>query len=87
MHDDRDRKPRDEEIDVYGLTHRGRVRDSNQDHFLICLLRRQIDVLHTSLPEAAELGRNSDRGSFTSGPDESYDEWRIELLGMMWAET
>jgi hypothetical protein len=33
------------------------------------------------------LGRNSDRGSFTTEPDESYDEWRIELLGMMWAET
>src|SRR5512133_2428475 len=66
MHDDRDRKPRDEEIDVYGLTHRGRVRDSNQDHFLICLLRRQIDVLHTSLPEAAELGRNSDRAAFVA---------------------
>ena len=33
------------------------------------------------------MGRNADRGSFTSEPDESYDEWRIELLGMMWAET
>jgi hypothetical protein len=33
------------------------------------------------------MGRNSDRGAFTTEPDESYDEWRIELLGMMWAET
>jgi len=33
------------------------------------------------------LGRNSGRGSFTTEPDESYAEWRIELLGMMWAET
>jgi hypothetical protein len=33
------------------------------------------------------MGRNSDRESFTSEPDESYAEWRIELLGMMWAET
>jgi hypothetical protein len=32
------------------------------------------------------LGRNSDAGAFTSEPDE-YSEWRIELLGMMWAET
>jgi hypothetical protein len=33
------------------------------------------------------LGRNPDTGSFTTAPDESYSEWRIELLGMMWAET
>ena len=33
------------------------------------------------------MGRNTDRGAFTTEPDESYDEWRIELLGMMWAET
>ena len=33
------------------------------------------------------LGRNPDLGSFTTGPDDSYSEWRIELLGMMWAET
>jgi hypothetical protein len=32
------------------------------------------------------LGRRSDAESFTSEPDE-YSEWRIELLGMMWAET
>ena len=33
------RKPRDDEIDVYGLTHPGRVRNENQDHFLICSLQ------------------------------------------------
>ena len=32
------------------------------------------------------LGRGSHAGSFTTEPDE-YSEWRIELLGMMWAET
>ena len=32
------RKPYDEEIDVYGLTHPGKVRKENQDHFLICAL-------------------------------------------------
>ena len=30
------RKPRDDEIDVYGVTHPGKVRTENQDHFLIC---------------------------------------------------
>ena len=33
------RKPRDDEIDVYGLTHAGKVRKQNQDQFLICSLR------------------------------------------------
>ena len=35
-----DRKPRDDEIDVYGLTHPGKVRKDNQDHFLVCALRQ-----------------------------------------------
>jgi hypothetical protein len=33
------------------------------------------------------LGRNPDSQSFTTASDESYAEWRLELLGMMWAET
>ncbi len=32
------------------------------------------------------LGRSSGAGSSTTEPEE-YSEWRIELLGMMWAET
>jgi hypothetical protein len=32
------------------------------------------------------LGRSSGVGSSTTEPEE-YSEWRIELLGMMWAET
>jgi protein phosphatase len=35
---------------VYGLTHPGKVRTENQDHFLICTLRKQMVVLQTSLP-------------------------------------
>lgn len=50
-------KPSDAELDVYGLTHRGHHRASNQDHFLICALRRQVDLYHTSLPNAADLAQ------------------------------
>src|SRR5580765_5602742 len=50
-----DRRPRDEEIDVYGLTHPGKVRKENQDHFLICALKKQMVVLLTSLPDADHL--------------------------------
>ena len=56
-----DRKPRDDEIDVYGLTHPGKVRADNQDHFLVCSLRKQMVVQHTSLSEADQLLAGSER--------------------------
>jgi serine/threonine protein phosphatase PrpC len=55
------RKPRDDEIDVYGLTHTGKVRKDNQDHFLICSLRKEVVVQMTSLPEADELAAGTER--------------------------
>jgi protein phosphatase len=45
-----DRKPRDDEIDVFGLTHPGKVRKDNQDHFLVCALHKSATVQHSSLP-------------------------------------
>lgn len=49
------RKPRAHEIDIWGLTHPGKVRRDNQDHFLICELKKQMDVHLTSLPDAEGL--------------------------------
>ncbi len=49
------RWPLEDEIDVYGLTHPGKVREVNQDQFLICTLRRQLDVYFSSLPDVGEL--------------------------------
>lgn len=54
------RKPRDEEIDVYGLTHQGKVRRENQDHFLICSLRKQVVVHQTSLPTMNQVSAAGD---------------------------
>ena len=59
-----ERKPRDEEIDVYGLTHPGRVRSENQDHFLICALKKQMVVHLTSLPETDHLMGEPERLAF-----------------------
>ncbi len=59
-----DRKPRDDEIDVYGLTHPGRVRKDNQDHFLICSLHKALTVHGTSLPEFAARRSADDRVAF-----------------------
>jgi PPM family protein phosphatase len=57
-------KPRDDQIDVYGLTHRGRVRETNQDHFLICALRKRMDVYLTSLPDIERIPAITERLGF-----------------------
>src|SRR5580765_7544146 len=49
------RKPREDEIDAHGVTHQGKVRKDNQDHFLLCSLRRQLVVRLSSIPEAEGL--------------------------------
>ena len=43
------RKPRDDEIDVYGLTHAGKVREENQDHFLLSSIHKHVEIISTSL--------------------------------------
>jgi PPM family protein phosphatase len=45
------RKPREEEIDAHGVTHTGKVRKDNQDHFLLCSLRKQLVVRLSSIPD------------------------------------
>ena len=47
-----DRKPDDDEIDVYGLTHTGNVRTDNQDQFLLASLHKRLTIHSTSLSEA-----------------------------------
>jgi len=46
-------KPLPAEIDVCGLTHRGRVRSENADHFLIASFHRAMQVHNSSLPAVA----------------------------------
>ncbi len=43
-------RPSDEELDLFGVTHRGMVRPENQDHFLICTVHPQVVIHGTSLP-------------------------------------
>jgi PPM family protein phosphatase len=49
------RRPRDEEIDLFGLTHPGKVRRENQDHFLVCTVHPQVVVHGTNLPGPERL--------------------------------
>jgi serine/threonine protein phosphatase PrpC len=55
------RKPREDEIDAHGVTHPGKVRQDNQDHFILCYLRKQLVVRLSSIPEADELMAESER--------------------------
>jgi len=56
------RRPREDEIDAHGVTHTGKVRRDNQDHYLLCSLRRQIVVRGSSIPQAdTVLGTESER--------------------------
>ena len=54
-------RPRDDELDLFGVTHRGKVRRENQDHFLLATLHRQMVVHGTSLPDSDWLQRPSER--------------------------
>ncbi len=55
------RQPPDDEIDVFGLTHLGKIRKVNQDHFMICSLRKHMRVHLTSLPDVDELPIEGER--------------------------
>jgi protein phosphatase len=56
-----DRKPRDDEMDIFGLTHPGKVRSENQDQFLVCSLHKEAVVHLTSLAETGNLTSGSER--------------------------
>lgn len=59
-----DRKPTDDEIDVYGLTHPGKVRTTNEDHFLVGALHKHLDIQSTSLPVAITFPGADERIAF-----------------------
>src|SRR5205814_9274774 len=55
------RKPRDDEIDVFGVTRRGLVRPTNQNHFLVAAVRQRLNLIQPSLPEFSQLPLVEDR--------------------------
>jgi serine/threonine protein phosphatase PrpC len=57
------RKPQDDEIDVYGLTHQGLVRETNEDHYLLASIHKRIRVLSTSVT-LEHLSAHEDRLAF-----------------------
>jgi serine/threonine protein phosphatase PrpC len=54
-------RPRDEELDLFGLTHPGLVRPENEDHFLLCTVHPEVVVHGTNLPEADGIALRGQR--------------------------
>ena len=54
-------RPRDQELDLFGLTHRGKVRKENKDHFLLATVHHQVVIHGTSLPGADALPLRGER--------------------------
>jgi serine/threonine protein kinase len=57
-------KPLDEEVDVFGLTHPGKVQRVNQEHFLVFTVAKEAHFHQTSLPNGSRLPRKGDRWAF-----------------------
>jgi protein phosphatase len=57
-------KPRNDELDVFGLTHVGKVRPANEDHFLMGSLHQSLKVLSTSLSDPERLPLDGERLAF-----------------------
>ena len=48
-------RPEDDDLDLFGITHPGKVRAENQDHFLLCTVHPQVVIHATSLPSTDAL--------------------------------
>ncbi len=54
-------KPRDDEIDVFGLSHPGKVRAQNQDHFVMATIHKRVHVLQTNLTSEERIPLDDER--------------------------
>ena len=54
-------RPTDDDLDMFGLTHPGLKRPSNQDHFLLATVHAQISVLGSSLSGLDEIPLKGNR--------------------------
>jgi protein phosphatase len=54
-------RPRDRDLDMFGLTHPGLLRQDNQDHFMLCTVHPQVVVHVTSLPDVNSLPLRGER--------------------------
>lgn len=58
------RKPGDGEIDTFGMTHAGKVRKENQDHFLLASVYKRLHIILSSLPPDGALASMEERVAY-----------------------
>ena len=49
------RKPFDDELDVFGITHQGKVRKNNEDAFLLASIHKRVTIDSTSLTDVQRM--------------------------------
>ena len=49
------RIPRDDEIDVFAISHQGKVRKTNQDRFLLATINKRVNLISSNLDEEERL--------------------------------
>ena len=57
-------RPTDDELDFFGITHPGKVRKENQDHFLLATIHPEVVIRNTSLSADTLPLRGSRFGTF-----------------------
>ncbi len=55
------RVPRDDEIDVFAISHAGKVRKTNQDRFLLATINKRVTVVSSNLEEEDRLPGGDER--------------------------
>ncbi|HZI28750.1 MAG TPA: PP2C family serine/threonine-protein phosphatase [Gemmatimonadaceae bacterium] len=58
------RAPRNDEIDVFSVSHPGKVRKTNQDRFLLATINKHVNVVDSNLEEQERLPIGDERLAF-----------------------
>lgn len=61
-----DRQPLNDEIDVFGVSHTGKVRQDNQDRFLLATIHKRVDLLASNLDDSDHLPSGEQRLAFVA---------------------
>jgi protein phosphatase len=60
------RAPLDSEVDVYGLSHQGNVRKTNQDRFLLATIYKRVEIMASNLDATERLPAGEQRVGFVA---------------------
>jgi serine/threonine protein phosphatase PrpC len=61
-----ERTPHDDEIDVFGVSHTGKVREDNQDRYLLATIHKRVDLLSSNLDDPGHLSSAEQRLAFVA---------------------